>query len=96
MSKEKYEFEKKRNTKKCNVGDMIIAQRNKQFIEKSDANWNKGKGDIRSRPHLIKLPNYETKLKKSLSSEGNHQKKKAVANVFERAGHVPAPEGSRM
>ena len=96
MSKEKYKFEKKRNTKKCNVGDMIIAQRYKQFIEKSDANWNKERGDIRSRPYLIKLPNYETKLEKSLSSEGNHQKQKAVANVFERAGHVPAPEGSRI
>lgn len=37
----------------------------KQIIEKSDAKWKKGSGDLRARPHPAKFPTCEKEIEKS-------------------------------
>ena len=53
------------------------------FKEKPDAKWNKGSNDLTARPHTAKFLTCHKELKKSLSSEGNHQQQKADADVIE-------------
>lgn len=50
---------------------------------KPDGKWNKMSGNHRKRPHPDKLQTYKKELKKSLSSEENHQKQKTITNIFE-------------
>ena len=52
-------------------------------LEKPDAHWNKGSGDLTARLHPAKLLTCEKELKKNLSSVGKHQKQKADENVTE-------------
>ena len=76
------QFEEKRSTRRCN-GARTSAQGNKMFKEKSSAKWNKGSGDLRTIPHSANLPILEKELRKSLSSEEDHQNQKADENVLE-------------
>jgi hypothetical protein len=52
------------------------------FKEKHDTNWNKGSGDLMSRPHPAKFPICGKEGKKNLSSEGNRQQQKTFAHVI--------------
>jgi hypothetical protein len=60
----------------------------------SDVNYNIGTGELREGLHLAHpaiLPTCERKLKKSISSEGNHQQQKADANVIVGECQMPDP-----
>ena len=74
------QFEEKKSTRKCNVGVQDRAQGAIKLQEDPDAKWNKGRSDVRVRPHPIMLPTCEKKLKKSLIREEKHQQQKASAN----------------
>ena len=66
------QFEEKRGTRKSN-GAESSAWGDKKFKQKLAADWNKGGGDLRARPHPATFPTCEQELKKRLSSKGNHQ-----------------------
>ena len=50
-------------------GVKFSAQGDKKFKEKPAAKWNKGKSDLRSRPHPTKLPTCEKELMKHLGPD---------------------------
>lgn len=66
-----------------------------KFKEKSAVKWDKGNSGLRVRSHPAKLPTCEEELKKSLSSEGNHQHQKAGENLIEQEAKVQLPSSSR-
>ena len=63
--------EKIKRTKKWLEPSPVLKEI-KIFIEKPVAKWNKESGDLRTRPYPTKLPTFEKELRKSLSTEGNH------------------------
>jgi hypothetical protein len=77
-------------------------EKKKSFIgAKSCAHWNKrnkGSGDLGrgERTHPAKPPTCEKKLKKSVTSEQNHQQQKINANVTEGRGQAPAPSSPEL
>lgn len=46
-----------------------VLKKIKSLKEKPNSKWNKESGDLRARRYPVKLPTYEKKVKKSLSSE---------------------------
>ena len=63
----------------------VLKEIKNQVKEKPDTKGNKNKknGDLRKRTHTDNLPFCAKELKKSLSSEGNHQKEELDKNAFE-------------
>lgn len=56
-------FEEKGGQGKYNRAKSCV-QENKQIKEKPDTKWNKRSGELRTRPHLMKLPVCQKELKK--------------------------------
>lgn len=71
----------KRSSRKCAVGAKPCAQGDKKLKDKPDANWNKGSGDLKARPHPVKLPACEKELEESMNNKGSHQQQKDYANA---------------
>lgn len=73
---------------------MSSAQGDKKFEKKkkTDAKWNEGSSDLRTRAHLDKPLTCGKGLKESLSSEGNQQQQEADVG----RGQVPSQQAAEL
>lgn len=83
------QFKKENNTRKFNVGAKAYAEGDKGIKEKPGAQWNKGNGAVRVRPHPAKFPTCDRNVPKDFSDPKKHQQIKVAADVTQGGQRSP-------